>query len=104
MAFRLGRGRCHINYLRAYLIFDMEIEGTKQAFEMMLQERGIYKKLGVDTSTVANWKTYLKQGKSISLDKMEEMLTKAGATVAQEKLWKVPGASVTKLDNGTNIK
>jgi hypothetical protein len=67
----------------------MEIEGTKQAFETMLQERGIYRKLGVDTSTVANWKTYLKKGQSISLDKMEEMLLKAGATIAQEKIWNV---------------
>ena len=57
----------------------------------MIQERGIYKNLGVDTSTVANWKIYLKQGKSISLDKMEEMLVKGGATVVAEKIWEIKG-------------
>ena len=67
----------------------MQIEGTRLAFATMLQERGVYKRLGVDTSTVANWKIYLKQGKSISLDKMEEMLIRAGATVAQDKVWDI---------------
>jgi transposase len=66
----------------------MEIKGTKEAFVQMLSERGVYKKLGVDRSTVANWKTYLKEGRSISLDKMEEMLLKYGASVVQEKVWK----------------
>lgn len=89
MAFRLGRGRCHCGNNWAVNIFDMQIESTRAAFEAMLQERGVYKRLGVDTSTVANWKIYLKQGKSISLDKMEEMLIKAGATVAQEKVWSI---------------
>ncbi|MNK30193.1 hypothetical protein D3C87_486080 [compost metagenome] len=67
----------------------MEVKGTKEAFVQMLSERGVYKKLGVDRSTVANWKTYLKQGRSISLDKMEEMLLKYGASVVQEKVWEV---------------
>ncbi|WP_343566320.1 hypothetical protein [Sphingobacterium sp.] len=67
----------------------MEVKGTKEAFAQMLSERGVYKKLGVDRSTVANWKTYLKEGRSISLDKMEEMLLKYGASVVQEKVWKV---------------
>lgn len=67
----------------------MEVKGTKEAFVQMLSERGVYKKLGVDRSTVANWKTYLKEGRSISLDKMEEMLLKYGASVVQEKVWKV---------------
>ena len=67
----------------------MEIEGTRAAFEMLISERGIYKRLGVDVTTVSNWKIYLKQGKSISLDKMEEMLIRAGATVVQEKVWDI---------------
>ncbi|MDR0266046.1 hypothetical protein [Sphingobacterium sp. 2149] len=67
----------------------MEVKGTKEAFVQMLSERGVYKKLGVDRSTVANWKTYLKEGRSISLDKMEEMLLKYGASVVQEKVWEV---------------
>jgi hypothetical protein len=80
-------GSCYYRYYWINNLFDMQIEGTRQAFEAMLQERGIYKRLGVDTSTVANWKTYLRQGKSISLDKMEEMLIKAGAIMLQEKIW-----------------
>ena len=67
----------------------MEIKGTREAFEALISERGIYKKLGVDRSTVAGWKIYLKDGKSISLDKMEEMLLKAGAVVVQEKVWEI---------------
>ncbi len=67
----------------------MQIEGTREAFAKMISERGVYKKLGVDVTTVSNWKIYLKQGKSISLDKMEEMLIKSGAVVAREKVWNI---------------
>ncbi len=67
---------------------QMKIEGTRQAFEKMISQRGVYKKLGVERSTVANWKTYLREGKSISLDKMEEMLLKYGAIAEREKIWK----------------
>lgn len=65
----------------------MKIEGTREAFIQMLQERGVYKKLGVDRSTVSNWKRYLDEGQTVSLDKMEEMLLKYGATVVKEKIW-----------------
>ena len=65
---------------------NMEIVGTKEAFLNMLQERGVYKKLGVDRRTASNWKRYAAEGK-ISLDKMEEMLIKYGAEVVQEKVW-----------------
>jgi len=67
----------------------MEITETKTAFSKMIAERGIYKKLGVDRSTVANWKIYLREGKSISLDKMEEMLINYGANVKREKVWEI---------------
>lgn len=67
----------------------MEIEGTREAFAAMIQERGIYKRLGVERSTVGTWKIYLREGKNISLDKMEEMLIKGGAAVKQEKIWEV---------------
>ncbi|KEQ31208.1 hypothetical protein N180_02870 [Pedobacter antarcticus 4BY] len=67
----------------------MQVEGTKAAFEAMIKERGIYKRLGVDTSTVANWKAYLREGKSISLDKMEEMLFRSGAQIVTNKVWRI---------------
>lgn len=67
----------------------MQIEGTKAAFTALISERGIYKRLGVERSTVSGWKAYLREGKSISLDKMEEMLLKAGAKVVQPVIWEV---------------
>jgi transposase len=66
------------------------IEGTRAAFEAMLSERGVYKKLGVDRSTVAGWKRRLQEGENLSLDKMEEMLEKYGAKVVKEKVWGMP--------------
>jgi hypothetical protein len=74
----------------------MVVTGTREAFIKLISERGIYKRLGVKVSTVSSWKLYLKQGKSISLDKMEEMLLKAGAIVVQEKVWEVTGSAEGK--------
>ncbi len=68
----------------------MKVTGTKEAFEKLISERGVFHKLGVDKATVANWKRYVQEGKSISLDKMEEMLLRAGATVVKEKVWNLP--------------
>lgn len=71
-----------------------KITGTKEAFLTMLQETAVYKKLGVSHSTVSNWKRSL-EGVGTqappTLDKMEEMLLRYGATVAREKEWKMPG-------------
>lgn len=54
----------------------------------MLSERGIYKKLDVNRSTVANWKRYLKQNEKISADKMEQMLQKAGWQIVSQQAWR----------------
>lgn len=70
----------------------MTIESTPQAFITLLNERGIYKKLGVDRSTVSNWKRALTghdRRNMPSLDKMEEMLSKYGAKVVSEKVWQI---------------
>ena len=64
----------------------MEVTGTKRAFLQMIKERGVYKKLGVSMPTVSNWK---RNPNRVTLDKMEEMLLKYGATVIQEKIWLV---------------
>jgi hypothetical protein len=66
-----------------------KVTGTREAFSIMIQERGVYKKLEVDRSTVANWKIYLKIGAKISIDKMEEMLRKYGAVQVREAVWEV---------------
>ncbi len=70
----------------------MEVAGTRNAFLQLLSQRGIYKLLEVSRSTVSNWKRALagQDDKYMpSLDKMEEMLLKAGAKVVQEKVWKI---------------
>jgi hypothetical protein len=82
----------------------MQVEGTKEAFAKMISERGVYKRLGVDVTTVSNWKIYLRQGKSISLDKMEEMLIRGGATVVQEKIWDIAEPSYAPVITTPPIK
>jgi predicted XRE-type DNA-binding protein len=68
---------------------QQKVTGTKAAFLKLISRRGIYTTLGVERSTVANWKRYIAQGKTVSIDKMEEMLLKAGAEVVKEKIWKL---------------
>ncbi len=65
------------------------IEGTRAAFAALLSQRGIYKQLGIDRRTVASYKNRLNKGESISLDKMEEVLTNAGAIVERDKVWRL---------------
>lgn len=66
----------------------MVIIGTKEAFSKMINERGVHKKLGIEKGKVNNYRQYLKAGK-LSLDKMEEMLLKYGATIVNEKSWEL---------------
>ena len=59
------------------------------AFEQLLEVKAVHQYLGVSAPTVSNWKRYLSEGKTVSLDKMEEMLLKFGARVKQEKVWEM---------------
>jgi transcriptional regulator with XRE-family HTH domain len=71
----------------------MKITGTRQAFLKMLEVPAVNKALGVSRATVSNWKRSLEgigDQNPPTLDKMEEMLTKYGATVVKEKVWKIP--------------
>jgi hypothetical protein len=68
----------------------MDVTGIKAAFEALISKRGIYKQLGVDRSTVATWKVYLKEGRNITLDKMVEMLEKGGAIEIQPPIYQLP--------------
>ncbi len=65
---------------------------TKEAFIKMISNRGVYKTLGVDRSTVSVWKLSI-AGKidrqPPTTDKMEEMLLRYGATIVTEKIWKL---------------
>ena len=65
-----------------------KITGTKEAFEEMISRRGIYKHLDVTKGAVWAWKN--RKDSPVSLDLMEEMLLKYGATVISEKKWKLP--------------
>lgn len=67
----------------------MEIKGTREAFIALIHERGINKQLEVSPATVRGWRKRVTEGALISLDKMEEMLLKAGASVVHEKVWEV---------------
>jgi hypothetical protein len=71
----------------------LKILGTKEAFNEMIHQRGIYKTLEVETGTVSNWRKAIKAGSGRNyptLDLMEKMLLKAGWTVAKEKEWNKP--------------
>jgi len=70
----------------------MTIKSTPSAFAALISERGIYRKLGVDRSTVSNWKRALAgqdHRNMPSLDKMEAILKKCGAKVINEKVWQI---------------
>lgn len=71
---------------------NKKITGTKEAFLQMLLVRGVYKKLEISRSAVAMWKAAIVANddkKTPTLDTMEKMLFRYGATVEKEKVWNV---------------
>ena len=61
---------------------------TREAFEQLIMHRGWHKELDISDSTAWSLKHNFNKG-TITIDKMEEVLTKAGYIVIQEKLWKL---------------
>lgn len=59
---------------------------TKEAFEQLIHTRAWYKDLGISEPAAGALKNNFAKGK-VTIDKMEEVLLKAGFTVKQEKLW-----------------
>lgn len=59
---------------------------TREAFEQLIRQRAWYKDLEISEPAAGALKDNFKKGK-ITIDKMEEVLVKAGFTVKQEKLW-----------------
>lgn len=59
---------------------------TREAFEHLTSQRSWYVELNITKETAWALKDNYKKGK-VTLDKMEEILTIAGFTVKQEKLW-----------------
>lgn len=59
---------------------------TKEAFEELINQRAWYKDLGIPETTATNLKYNFGLGK-VSIEKMEEILEKAGYKVVHEKVW-----------------
>ena len=65
---------------------------THEAFQQLLNTRGIYKTLGLHRGTVGKMRSDLRDGKgNVSLDKKIELLRKAGYNMLQEMDWGPPG-------------
>lgn len=63
-------------------------KSTKQAFTDLINQRGIHQQLGVSDSTVRDWRKKIRDGTGgITIDKMEELLQRAGFKKIQETLW-----------------
>lgn len=60
---------------------------TRQAFEHLCKDPERCERAGMNEGTRRSYLNYLKNKKSISLDKMEEWLEKAGYSVKREKIW-----------------
>ena len=67
----------------------------------MLKMENVYKVLRSSAPTVSNWRRALKAKGNVkpTIDKMEEMLAKYGAVVANEKSWLLPAMCINLLIN-----
>lgn len=75
-----------LRYCWAFNLLDMQVTGTKEAFMSLISQKGFAARSGINKSTVSQWS----KGERVpSLDKMEEVLLLAGASVVQEKVWEV---------------
>ncbi|PKP02073.1 MAG: hypothetical protein CVU11_13275 [Bacteroidetes bacterium HGW-Bacteroidetes-6] len=61
---------------------------TIEAFTAMLKTKGIAEKIGVPENTIKSLRFRLKNGVFISIDKMIELLVKAGYSIETEMTWK----------------
>lgn len=64
------------------------IEGTKEAFLALINRKGFAKTYDYGKSAVSCWKNYAANG-TLSIDKMEEVLTKCGAIKSQDAIWEL---------------
>lgn len=61
---------------------------TKEAFRKVIEDKAILDKIGINDSTGRSIRKRFNDG-NLSTDKMEDILIKAGATIKQEKMWKI---------------
>ncbi|WP_231424024.1 hypothetical protein [Pedobacter sp. Leaf250] len=59
---------------------------TREAFAQLVERRGWHRELGISDSAAYSAKNHFKTGE-IAIEKMEELLEKAGFKVIQEKKW-----------------
>lgn len=63
----------------------------KEAFEVCLEKRGIYKVIGLSKVTVSQYKREIRENKKYpSVELMTKLLKKAGYTMQQEETWNIP--------------
>lgn len=58
---------------------------TKEAFAALIKKKNWWEGIGVTSSAAYNFRNRLKENKPISLEKMEEILIKAGFKKIPEK-------------------
>jgi len=64
----------------------MQADTTRQLFAKVIAQRGIHEKLGLTSDQVRTIRFNHAKGK-VSEEKMAEILTAAGYTIVQERLW-----------------
>ena len=60
---------------------------TNEAFTLVINKRGVYKKLGITSDAVRNLRRRNASGEFISTDKKIEVLIKAGFKIIQDMRW-----------------
>jgi len=66
---------------------------TTEAFTKMINTRGIHHALNMKVMTLNSLRTRLRQGTYISIDKMIELLIRAGYSIKTEMTWTDPAKS-----------
>lgn len=69
---------------------------TEEAFALLLNSKEYWAKTGESAQIRHNYRHLIKAGKGVTQDKKEELLGKAGFTVAKETLWSFPPLPSTK--------
>lgn len=67
---------------------SQQIQGTQEAFLILINQKGFAKKYDYGKSAVSCWKNYARDGK-LTIDKMEQVLTKCGAVKSQDTVWEL---------------
>jgi len=60
----------------------------KEAFERVIHERAVHRKLGITSNQVRGMRIRLKEG-NLTEEKMKEILEAYGAQLKQEEVWEV---------------